>query len=495
MPAVSNAGEKMLDKGAGLLYALFIELYSVNDIWYLHRPDCQAGCTAGQKGATAKESGIVKLEIGNFHVSDIRFGPETSYAKGLLTVNKEEAIAYLNANGGLKNIELHVARPGEYMRILPVKECVEPRFRPDGGSIFPGYLGPVRPCGAGTVYAMKGMSVVMCGKYGGWAEGMLDMAGPGAEYSLFSHLVNLVVVAENADPGEDGLHHKKNTAYRHAAHRLAEYLGKALAGQEPEGWERFELEGEGEKAPAALPRVALVAPIINQATGGYNDVLYGRDSVNMLPTLFHPNELLDGAVVSNSFCPKGINWSTYDWQNLPLIKRLYEEHGKTLEFAGVILAPSEESDERKIQNRVRVGELAQLLRCDGALLVEWGGGNMDVDFFYCFAELEDRGIATVGLLSEHAGHDGRSQSKVLLDEKADAIVCAANAAHLAELPPMERVLGDIQCLVRDNFPGAWAENRTLGPSLREDGSVLVDIQTIVGADGTAGWSRRTVKDF
>lgn len=436
----------------------------------------------------------MKLEIGNFYVKEICFGGATGYKDGVLTVNREEAIACLNQDGKLKNISLHVVHPGENVRILPVKECVEPRFRPDGGSVFPGYLGAVRQCGGGTLYAMKGMSVIACGKYGGWAEGMLDMAGPGARHSVFAGLVNLVMVAENVDPAEDGLHHKKNTDYRYAAHRLAAYLGRALAGQTPQEWERYTLEAQG-AGEGALPRVALVVPILNQASAGYNDVLYGRDAVNLLPTVFHPNELLDGAIVSNSFCPKGINWSTYDWQNLPLVKRLYREHGKTLDFVGVILAPSEESDLRKQQVRVRVGELAQLLRCDGALLVEWGGGNMDVDFFYCFAELEDRGIKTAGLISEHAGHDGLSQSKVLLDAKADAIVSATNAAQLIELPPMEHVLGDIQCLVRDNFPGAWAENRTYGPSLRADGSVLVDMQTIVGADGTAGWSCKTVKDF
>ena len=36
-----------------------------------------------------------KLEIGNFHVKDIVFGDKTSYKDGVLTVNKEEAIAAL----------------------------------------------------------------------------------------------------------------------------------------------------------------------------------------------------------------------------------------------------------------------------------------------------------------------------------------------------------------------------------------------------------------
>ena len=70
-----------------------------------------------------------KLEIGNFHVKDIVFGDKTSYNDGVLTVNKEEAIAALNPEGKLKNVDLQIARPGESVRILPIKAAVEPRAK------------------------------------------------------------------------------------------------------------------------------------------------------------------------------------------------------------------------------------------------------------------------------------------------------------------------------------------------------------------------------
>ncbi len=46
----------------------------------------------------------------------------------------------------------------------------------------------------------------------------------------------------------------------------------------------------------------------------------------------HPNEILDGAMVSGSFMPVSSKWSTYDFQNCPNIKALYREHGKTINF-------------------------------------------------------------------------------------------------------------------------------------------------------------------
>lgn len=39
----------------------------------------------------------MKLEIGNFHVTDVQFGSETAFRNGLLTIDKEAAIAYLRA--------------------------------------------------------------------------------------------------------------------------------------------------------------------------------------------------------------------------------------------------------------------------------------------------------------------------------------------------------------------------------------------------------------
>ena len=63
----------------------------------------------------------MKLEIGHFSVKDVRFGEENAFADGILTVNREEAIEALNKDGKLTNVSLHIARPGDSTRIIPVK--------------------------------------------------------------------------------------------------------------------------------------------------------------------------------------------------------------------------------------------------------------------------------------------------------------------------------------------------------------------------------------
>ena len=87
----------------------------------------------------------MKLEIGNFYVRDIVFGNELSLKDGVLTVNKEEALDYIRQDERITEAELYIAKPGDKIRMCPVKEAIEPRIRPDGRGIFPGYTDDLAP--------------------------------------------------------------------------------------------------------------------------------------------------------------------------------------------------------------------------------------------------------------------------------------------------------------------------------------------------------------
>ena len=146
----------------------------------------------------------MKLEIGHFSVKDVRFGEENAFADGILTVNREEAIEALNKDGKLKNVSLHIARPGDSTRIIPAKAAAGVRCRPDGRCVFSGYTGEVAQAGSGVTYALDGMCVLGAGLHSRQGmNGMVDMSGPAAEMSPYAKLINLVFVAENADPKED----------------------------------------------------------------------------------------------------------------------------------------------------------------------------------------------------------------------------------------------------------------------------------------------------
>lgn len=441
----------------------------------------------------------MKLEIGNFYVRDIVFGDRLSYQDGVLTIQKEEALEFIKQDDRITEAELYIVKPGDKVRLCPVKEAIEPRVRPDGRSAFPGYTGDLAPAGSGVTHALKNCSVLVVGRHwGGFQDGLIDMSGEGQKYTLFGQLNNLVLVADTNEEFEKREQQKKNDALRRAGHRLAEYVAGCVKELVPEETEVFELGGmikryaETEKLPSV---VYVMQPQSQMEEMGYNDLVYGWDMNHVVPTVMHPNEILDGAMVSGSFMPVSSKWSTYDFQNCPNIKALYREHGKTINFLGVIMSNLNVALEQKERSAQFVAQIANSLGADGAVVAEEGYGNPDADFVACIVALENAGVKTVGVTNECTGRDGQSQPLVTLDEKCDAIVSCGNVSELIELPPMETVLGELQALARDGLSGGWAHDEILGPSVREDGSIIMENNSMFCGDRVCGWSTKTMKEF
>lgn len=441
----------------------------------------------------------MRLEIGNFYVKDIVFGNKLSYCGGVLTVNKQEALALIKEDERITEAELYIAKPGDRIRMCPVKEAIEPRVRPDGRGAFPGYTSDLGLAGEGEVHALKNCSVLVVGRHwGGFQDGIIDMSGEGQKYTLFGKLNNIVLVADTNETFEQHEQQKKNDALRRAGHRLAEYIASCIKEQIPEETERFKLGAaimrgeEMEKLPSV---VYVMQPQSQMEEMGYNSLLYGWDMNHMVPTVMHPNEVLDGAIVSGSFMPVSSKWSTYDFQNCPNIKALYKEHGKTINFLGIIMSNLNVALEQKERSALFVAQIAKSLGADGAVVAEEGYGNPDADFVGCIVALEDAGVKTVGVTNECTGRDGQSQPLVTLDEKCDAIVSCGNVSELIKLPPMERVLGELEALSRDGMSGGWADDELLGPSVKEDGSIIMENNAMFCGDQVAGWSPKTMKEF
>ena len=441
----------------------------------------------------------MKLKIGNFYVKDIIFGETTKFEQGILQINKEEALRVVYEDENITDADLIIAKPGDKVRIVPVKEAIEPRYRVEGGPVFPGVTGELMQAGNGATYALKNSSVLVVGKkWGGFQDGLIDMSGEGAKYTLFSELLNICLIADTNEDFEKNEQQKKNKALRWAGMRLSEYLGKTVANLEPEDIEVYELNPLTKRTEKEnmLPNVAFVMqPQSQMEEMGYNDLVYGWDANHMLPTFMHPNEILDGAVISGSFMPCSSKWSTYDFQNYPMIKRLYEEHGKTINFVGVIMSNLNVALEQKERAALFVAQIAKSLGVDAAVVAEEGYGNPDADFIACIVALENAGIKTVGLTNECTGRDGASQPLVTLDQKADAIVSCGNVSELIILPPMETVIGDLESLARDGLSGGWGNDEILGSSVREDGSIIMENNAMFCGDRVSGWSTKTMVEF
>ncbi|HSQ87423.1 glycine/sarcosine/betaine reductase component B subunit, partial [Romboutsia sp.] len=138
----------------------------------------------------------MRLELGKIFIEDIQFADVTEVKDGVLYINKEEMLKEIGGDEHIKSIDIDLVRPGESVRITPVKDVIEPRVKVEGkGGIFPGIISKVDTVGEGRTHALKGCAVVTTGKIVGFQEGIIDMTGPGADYCPFSKLNNVVVIA------------------------------------------------------------------------------------------------------------------------------------------------------------------------------------------------------------------------------------------------------------------------------------------------------------
>jgi hypothetical protein len=66
----------------------------------------------------------VQLELGRIKITDVQFGEKTEVAKGSLYVNQAELKKLLEQDPNIACVDLDLARPGEDVRIIPVKDVI-----------------------------------------------------------------------------------------------------------------------------------------------------------------------------------------------------------------------------------------------------------------------------------------------------------------------------------------------------------------------------------
>ena len=71
----------------------------------------------------------MRLELGYIYIKDIQFGTESKIEDGILYVSSEAASAVALEDEHIKNVSFDIARPGESVRITPVKDVIEPRVK------------------------------------------------------------------------------------------------------------------------------------------------------------------------------------------------------------------------------------------------------------------------------------------------------------------------------------------------------------------------------
>ncbi len=383
-----------------------------------------------------------RLERRTHRVSDIAFGGGTSLRDGLLAVDREALCALVMADDCVTACNVELAHPGENARIVHICDTVEPHWRTNGPT-FPGWGTEIHTVGHGVTHRLEGVGVTACcelpwRKTGGIQiprENIAELRGPLAELSPLGsvHSVILELVLRDELPDEEC-----DRAVHRAELRVAEYLARtAAADHTPDDVEAFELR----EVNPSLPRVVYIAQITSQGPFA-GTFYYGGYLDRLLPTIVHPNEFLDGALVDGNVAGPNIRIPTIVQQNNPLITGLYREHGTSLCFAGVILLRGHYyglDDKHRVAQQA--SKLARWLNADGAILSWENAGNGLMETMLTLQACDQAGIKTVLLTFEHGGALGDDAPLQFYVPQALAMVSSGSMDEPVVLPEVERVVG------------------------------------------------------
>ncbi|MDS1030195.1 glycine/sarcosine/betaine reductase component B subunit [Bacillota bacterium LX-D] len=420
----------------------------------------------------------MRLEIGEIQIKDVQYGSQTEIRANILYLNQEELCRIVADDDRISYVKVFIAKPGASVRIIPVKDVLEPRVKVrDSGGIFPGFCHKVDMVGEGRTHVLKGTAVVTTGKIVGFQEGIIDMSGTGAKYTPFSQTLNVVLQVQ---PKENLAQHEQEEVIRLAGFKAACYLGEAGKNIQPDEIKTLETKPLLEQIQQYpnLPKVLYVYML--QSQGLLHDTyVYGVDAKKIIPTYLYPTEVLDGAIVSGncvSACDKN---PTYMHQNNPVILDLYNQHGKTLNFLGCIITNENVTLADKERSAQMTAKLVELLGADGVIISKEGFGNPDADLILNCQFLEKKGIKTVLLTDEYAGRDGASQSLADSTPLGNAVISTGNANQIIKLPKLDLVIGypEVAEQIAGGFKGSIAANE----------SITAEIQLITGATNELGF--------
>ncbi|MBI2180306.1 MAG: hypothetical protein HYU31_05740, partial [Deltaproteobacteria bacterium] len=258
-----------------------------------------------------------------------------------------------------------------------------------------------------------------------------------ASLTPFGATINIVLMVKLIDGVTELEAHE---AIQSAEFRVARRLAETTRNLAPEGVETFELS----ICDPSLPRVVYVLTCLTEWHHAHSLIAYcGLPIRESLPTLMHPNELLDGTITVDARRGGGIFTTTWIWMTHPIVLELLRRHGKQLNFLGVILQRTRfETEFGKQVSATCVSQMARLLGAEGAVITRIvTSGNNFVDVALTVQALERKGIKTVFLTPEWGGKDGNELPLVFYVPEATAMVSTGSFERDVTVPKPDKVIG------------------------------------------------------
>ena len=382
----------------------------------------------------------MELTLAIHQIRALRFGDPTHLDGSTLVVDQASLATHLLEDPRLQSVDMDIANPGEACRIGVVFDIIEPRAKASGaGSDYPGILGPIATAGKGTTHVLRGAAVTIVDEAAPVnISKIVEMTGPASEESPYSVLHHLAIVP-HTDPNLE--RHVAQNALRLASVKASVFLAKAALDQQPDSTEVFQSDGPTQAGRDGLPRVAYIGQIHSRQRVAEVDeqILYGANTAGMVPVMLHPNEWLDGGVVSGY---QNMGVETYFYQNHPIITELYRWHreGKVT-LVGTVATMAASDNEDRERNCMLASDMVKWnLAADGVALTKYGGGAPHADMALTARLCEESGIYTTVQVSDMS-RDRQAESALLFNyPEVDAIIYVGGGDTSWNLPAVEKVV-------------------------------------------------------
>jgi len=384
----------------------------------------------------------MRLEIESVDIKDIQLGSKTYVEDRVLYINLKELEELILKDSRIKSVDIGVVYPGNRVRIVNLMDVVQPRCKIDQFEAdFPGFVGRLRIAGSGRTRSLRGVTVLVSNpctqrKY----SALLDMTGLGAELSKYAKMKNISIAPYISDGTEE---RDFEDAVKIAGFKTAVYLAVAAEEHPVDDIEIYDLDIPNLERRPDLPRVAYYYQMYSPQHDhhGISDgCFYGTEVRNLLPTIIHPNEALDGGVVGHHTMR---SLDTYSIQNHSIIKELYRRHGKDLIFVGMVVGVANiDPVIRKRKALMAANLVKNVLGADGVIITKIHGGLPHVDVAMVGEQCEKLGVRTAVFIQPLVSVGTLAETLLFNNEALDLIITLGATQERIKLPlEADRILG------------------------------------------------------
>lgn len=430
----------------------------------------------------------MKLEIESIDIKDIQVSSKTCVKDRVLYINPRELEELILKDNRIKSVDINLVYPGDRVRIVNLMDVVQPRCKIDQFEAdFPGFIGRLRTSGSGQTRSLRGVAVLVSNpctqrKY----SALLDMDGLAAELSIYGKMKNISIAPYIADDAEE---RDFEDAVKEAGLRTAVYLAAAAEGHPVDETEVYDLDIPNLERRADLPRVAYYYQIYSPQHDHHgipDPCFYGATVSNLMPTIIHPNEVLDGGLIGHHTIR---SLDTYSIQNHAVIKELYRRHGKDLIFAGIVVGVANiDPIVRKRKVFMAANLIKNVLGANGVIITKIHGGMPHIDVSLVGEQCEKLGVRTAIFIQPLVSVGTLAETLLFNNEALDLIITIGATQERVKLP-----------LKADRILGGTAETKLFCPDPIEQhaGDPVIDTEEflIAGVHNHTGGANITVKEY